>query len=126
MNRDDDVSFDPRELRLQLGLNQQEFWSAVGVTQSGGSRYENDRRISRPVMELLRLRYLLNIDIQLISEENSDIIRAVANGEMDSKFLAENAARIQKVIAAMSVLEKDVVNLSRAADELINRPGISE
>jgi len=125
MNRDDDVSFDPRELRLQLGLNQQEFWSAVGVTQSGGSRYENDRRISRPVMELLRLRYLLNIDIQLISEENSDIIRAVANGEMDSKFLAENAARIQKVIAAMSVLEKDVVNLSRAADELINRPGAS-
>jgi transcriptional regulator with XRE-family HTH domain len=125
MNRDDDVSFDPRELRLQLGLNQLEFWSAVGVTQSGGSRYENDRRISRPVMELLRLRYLLNIDIQGISEQNSDIIRAVANGELDSGFLAENAARIQKVIAAMSVLEKDVVNLSRAADELINRPGAS-
>ena len=45
----------PRELRRRLRLNQSEFWSKVGVTQSGGSRYETGRRIPRPVRELLRL-----------------------------------------------------------------------
>ena len=48
-------TFQPRHLRQRLGLNQQEFWSAVGVTQSGGSRYETGRRIPRPVRELVRL-----------------------------------------------------------------------
>ena len=46
---------DPRELRRKLRLNQQDFWARVGVTQSGGSRYETGRRIPRPVQELLRL-----------------------------------------------------------------------
>jgi predicted transcriptional regulator len=33
----------PREIRRKLGLNQLEFWSKVGVTQSSGSRYESGR-----------------------------------------------------------------------------------
>ena len=33
----------PREIRRRLRLNQQEFWSRIGVTQSGGSRYESGR-----------------------------------------------------------------------------------
>ena len=33
----------PREIRHRLGLNQQEFWGRIGVTQSGGSRYESGR-----------------------------------------------------------------------------------
>ena len=45
----------PRTLRQRLGLNQQQFWSAVGVTQSGGSRYESGRNMPRPVVELVRL-----------------------------------------------------------------------
>jgi len=50
-----DAINNPRDLRRKLGLNQSEFWSKVGVTQSGGSRYETGRRIPRPVRELLRL-----------------------------------------------------------------------
>ena len=50
-----DTINNPRDLRRKLGLNQSEFWSKVGVTQSGGSRYETGRRIPRPVRELLRL-----------------------------------------------------------------------
>jgi transcriptional regulator with XRE-family HTH domain len=42
-------------LRRKLRLNQHDFWSLVGVTQSGGSRYETGRRMPRPVVELLRL-----------------------------------------------------------------------
>jgi transcriptional regulator with XRE-family HTH domain len=46
---------DPREIRIASGLNQQTFWAALGVTQSGGSRYENRRRLPRPLQILLWL-----------------------------------------------------------------------
>jgi len=46
-----------RKLRQRLGLTQLEFWTPLGVTQSGGSRYETDRRITRPVVILLELAY---------------------------------------------------------------------
>jgi transcriptional regulator with XRE-family HTH domain len=44
-------------LRKSLKLNQYEFWHRVGVTQSGGSRYEGNRRIPLPVRLLLQLAY---------------------------------------------------------------------
>ena len=47
----------PREIRRKLGLNQQEFWSKIGVTQSGGSRYESGRNIPRPVQILLAAKH---------------------------------------------------------------------
>ena len=53
----------PRHLRQRLGLNQQQFWSAVGVTQSGGSRYESGRNMPRPVVELVRLVHIEGIDL---------------------------------------------------------------
>ena len=53
----------PRPLRQRLGLNQQQFWSAVGVTQSGGSRYESGRSMPRPVTELVRLVHVEGIDL---------------------------------------------------------------
>lgn len=45
------------ELRKSLGLNQTEFWTKIGVTQSGGSRYENDRAMPKPVLLLLEIIY---------------------------------------------------------------------
>ena len=48
---------DIRQLRNKLGLNQAGFWSPIGVTQSGGSRYESGRNIPRPVQFLLHLAY---------------------------------------------------------------------
>ena len=56
-------TFKPRHLRQRLGLNQQEFWSAVGVTQSGGSRYETGRSMPKPVCELVRLVHVEGIDL---------------------------------------------------------------
>jgi len=53
----------PREIRRRLRLNQQEFWSRVGVTQSGGSRYESGRNMPRPVRELLRLVHIEGIEL---------------------------------------------------------------
>src|SRR3990172_1930381 len=53
----------PREIRRRLRLNQEEFWSRVGVTQSGGSRYESGRSIPRPVRELVRLVHIEGIEL---------------------------------------------------------------
>lgn len=53
----------PRELRIRLDLNQTEFWGCVGVTQSTGSRYENDRAMPPWVEELVRVIYVERIDL---------------------------------------------------------------
>ncbi len=45
-------------LRLKSGKNQTDWWSVVGITQSGGSRYENGQcHIPEPVAMLLDLVY---------------------------------------------------------------------
>lgn len=46
-----------RELRRKLGLNQSDFWKPLGVTQSGGSRYESGRSIPKPIQLLLEIVY---------------------------------------------------------------------
>lgn len=42
--------------RKKNGLNQAAFWGPLGITQSGGSRYESGRNIPKPVMALVVLR----------------------------------------------------------------------
>lgn len=44
-------------IRKKLRMNQGEFWLPLGVTQSGGSRYESGRNIPRPVQLLLAIAY---------------------------------------------------------------------
>ena len=44
-------------MRKKANLNQSEFWSPIGVTQSGGSRYESGRHIPKPVQRLLAIAY---------------------------------------------------------------------
>lgn len=44
--------------RKEMGLTQAEFWARVGVTQSGGCRYEiSGRDIPKPVTLLLEVAY---------------------------------------------------------------------
>lgn len=64
---------DAREIRRKLGLNQHQFWSKLGVTQSGGSRYESGRNMPRPVQHLLRLVHVEQIDIQKIKKEDHEV-----------------------------------------------------
>jgi transcriptional regulator with XRE-family HTH domain len=46
-----------RDIRKKLGLNQAQFWSQIGVTQSGGSRYESGRNVPKAVQMLLHVTY---------------------------------------------------------------------
>ncbi|PTU70805.1 helix-turn-helix domain-containing protein [Chromobacterium haemolyticum] len=64
----------PREIRRKLGLNQQEFWSRVGVTQSGGSRYESGRNMPKPVRELVRLVHIEQVDLSAVTRADLEVI----------------------------------------------------
>ena len=46
-----------KSLRAKLGMNQSQFWSRIGVTQSGGSRYESGRNIPTPTQHILTVTY---------------------------------------------------------------------
>ena len=65
---------DAREIRRKMGMNQQQFWSKLGVTQSGGSRYESGRNMPRPVQQLLRLVHVENIDIAKVKREDFEVV----------------------------------------------------
>ncbi len=65
---------DAREIRRKLGMNQQQFWSKIGVTQSGGSRYESGRNMPRPVQQLLRLVHVEQIDISKIRRDDWEVV----------------------------------------------------
>ena len=59
-----------RDIRKKLGLNQQEFWGQIGVTQSGGSRYESGRNMPKPVRELLRLVHIEQVDLAKVNRDD--------------------------------------------------------
>jgi transcriptional regulator with XRE-family HTH domain len=74
---------DAREIRRKLGLNQQQFWSKLGVTQSGGSRYESGRNMPRPVQHLLRLVHVEQIDIQKIRRDDYEVVEFLKASKPD-------------------------------------------
>ena len=66
--------YDPREIRHKLGMNQQEFWGMIGVTQSGGSRYESGRSMPKPVLQLLRLVHVDRIDLSRVKRGDFEVL----------------------------------------------------
>ena len=64
----------PRGIRRRLGMNQQEFWGRIGVTHSGGSRYESGRNMPKPVQELLRVVHVDQIDLKKLSKSDVAVI----------------------------------------------------
>ena len=84
---------DPREIRRRLGMNQQQFWSKIGVTQSGGSRYESGRNMPKPVRELLRLVHVEQIDIKSIKREDWDVIEYLKSQEPEMYKSLKKSAR---------------------------------
>lgn len=90
---------EPREIRRKLGLNQQQFWSQIGVTQSGGSRYESGRNMPRPVRELLRLVHVEQIDIQRIKREDMDVIEYLKSEDPELFKTLKKSAKSKKKAA---------------------------
>lgn len=72
---------DPREIRHKLGMNQQEFWGMIGVTQSGGSRYESGRAMPKPVLQLLRLVHVDRIDLSRVKRGDFEVLSYLKSEE---------------------------------------------
>lgn len=83
----------PRDIRRKLGLNQQDFWTQIGVTQSGGSRYESGRRMPKPVKELLRLVHVEGLDLSKLKREDVDIIEYLKDSQPDLYKSLKKAAK---------------------------------
>lgn len=49
---------DPLQQRIETGLSQEDFWALLGVSQSGGSRYEAGRQMPRYLELLFAIVYL--------------------------------------------------------------------
>src|SRR5437868_1545173 len=78
-----DRVLNPREIRRRLGMNQEQFWTQIGVTQSGGSRYESGRDMPRPVKELLRLVHVEQIDLSQVKRIDFEIISYLKESHPD-------------------------------------------
>ena len=78
-----DRVLNPREIRRRLGLNQEQFWTQIGVTQSGGSRYESGREMPKPVRELLRLVHVEQIDLSQVKRVDFEIISYLKESHAD-------------------------------------------
>ena len=88
---------DAREIRRKLGMNQQQFWSKLGVTQSGGSRYESGRNMPRPVQHLLRLVHVEQIDIAKVKKEDFEVVEYLKAHEAEMfKNLKKQAKAAKK------------------------------
>src|SRR5262245_40975017 len=89
-------NIDPREVRQKLGLNQQDFWTKIGVTQSGGSRYESGRTMPKPVRELLRLVHVEKIDRTRVKKEDFDVIEYLKTEHRELYRNLRKAAKTKK------------------------------
>ena len=91
-----ETSLNPREIRRQLGMNQQEFWTRIGVTQSGGSRYETGRSMPRPVQELLRLVHVERLDLSKVKREDFDVLDHMKSHHPDLYLDLRRAMRTKR------------------------------
>jgi len=73
----------PLALRRELKLSQSAFWHPLGVTQSGGSRYESGRRVLPSVAMLLELVYLKGFDLKQVEAHDMRIIRYLKQNQPD-------------------------------------------
>ena len=74
-------------------MNQEQFWTQIGVTQSGGSRYESGRDMPRPVKELLRLVHVEQLDLSQVKRVDFEIIGYLKESHPDLYRTLRRAVR---------------------------------
>ena len=114
-----DRVLNPREIRRRLGLNQEQFWTQIGVTQSGGSRYESGREMPKPVRELLRLVHVEQIDLSQVKRVDFEIISYLKQTHPDLYRSLRRAVRSSHRTGVPGAITEDdsllVLNASEAA-----------
>lgn len=83
-----------RDLRRSLGLSQRIFWAMVGVTQSGGCRYEYGRRVPKPTSEMVRIVHIVGISSEKITRKFVEAMQVGQKLLRIDRRLYENLARL--------------------------------
>jgi transcriptional regulator with XRE-family HTH domain len=118
-----DRILNPRDIRRRLGLNQEQFWTQIGVTQSGGSRYESGREMPKPVRELLRLVHVEQIDLSQVKRVDFEIIAYLKQSHPDLYRKLRHAVKGQHRPGASSDnAARDVLHAGSPADGIIPVP----
>ena len=79
-------------LRRSLNLRQSAFWLRLGVTQSGGSRYENGRPLPVAVGKLLEVIYIKGVSPGRLKENDSAILELLKTQYPDLYASLDKAA----------------------------------
>lgn len=78
------LKINPKDLRIANELSQVEFWEKVGITQSGGSRYENgERRVPPSLAHILRLTYVEHVDLKDVTRDSIEVSRLLKAEQPD-------------------------------------------
>ena len=86
-------------LRRSLHLAQSTFWGRLGVTQSGGSRYEQGRPLPASVAQLLETVYVKGVSLGRLEPNDFAILEFLKTQHPDLYASLEKAARgIEKVL----------------------------
>lgn len=94
------MKINPLALREKSGLNQTDFWDRIGITQSGGSRYETgERKVPKPVQHLLRLIYVEKLDLDRVRKGDVDMASylKVVKPQLYKQLRREAAAWVKEV-----------------------------
>ena len=120
-----DRVLNPREIRRRLGLNQEQFWTQIGVTQSGGSRYESGREMPKPVRELLRLVHVEQIDLSQVKRVDFEIISYLKSSHPDLYRTLRRAVKSRSPEAAAAEGEPELETVGPAEPIDLEFPGSS-
>lgn len=82
-----------RALRLGLGMSQTTFWARIGVTQSGGARYEAAGKMPLSIASLVRLLYIEGVDISRIRKSDWQVIKYLNQEAPDLLARLKQASR---------------------------------
>jgi transcriptional regulator with XRE-family HTH domain len=92
-----------KDLRIKLGLTQSEFWAPVGVSQSGGSRYESGRKLPVSISTLLYLVHVEHIDLAML----------VGDDVLVGQYLSQHEPKtFATLLAAAKALKRSEVRCS--------------
>lgn len=81
-----------RYLRERAGLSQKAFWTNIGITQSGGCRYENGATIPKPVRTLIFLIHVAGIEIDAGNKDGAAAL--VRLGKLQASERADEKVKI--------------------------------
>ena len=99
-------------------MNQEQFWTQIGVTQSGGSRYESGREMPRPVKELLRLVHVEQIDLSQVKRVDFEIISYLKEAHADLYRTLRRAVKGRNKAGGAPLVLDEALGDSSEAPEL--------